>query len=175
MYRCGSRNGIGAARFENALEFISLEEGAPMALSALPEAQDILRYVKALRPYETVLQEKLRKESIAMGADKLYVDPDQAAVLAVLIGLMEAKSVLELETSTGYNALRMAQALSGTGRLMTCACMEKWAALAQRYWRKAKVEQRIKCCTGPVGVAMAVYESHVGQGRWTWFSSVRAL
>jgi O-methyltransferase len=135
-----------------------------MPLAILPTPEEVLRYVKELEPHENAIQRKLRKESTEIGVEQCCVDPDQAAVLAILVQLTDAQRVLEIGTATGYNALRIAQTLSGDGRLTVCECAEKWTTIAARYWRKAKVNERIKVSFGPMGVALSMLRASPERG-----------
>ena len=64
--------------------------------------------------------------------------PIRASLLALFVGLVGARNVVEVGTFTGYSSLCMARALPAGGRLLCCDVSEEWTAIARRYWARCR-------------------------------------
>lgn len=69
--------------------------------------------------------------------------PEALNFLAWLVGLLEAKNILELGTFTGMSALAMAQQLPEEGRIICCDKSEEFTKIAYPFWQQAGVEHKI--------------------------------
>ena len=74
----------------------------------------------------------------------MQVSPDQGALLALFVGICQARFVVEVGTFTGYSSLSMARALPVGGRLLCCDVSTEWTDVARRYWAEAGVADRIE-------------------------------
>ncbi|MCD0447590.1 class I SAM-dependent methyltransferase [Actinocorallia sp. API 0066] len=110
------------------------------------EVSDALRqYVREVSLRDDEVLRELAAETAGMSALAAMVTmPEEGQLLGLLTGLVGARDVLELGTFTGYGALCMARALPPGGRLVTCDISERWTRIAQRYWARAGVADRIE-------------------------------
>ena len=103
----------------------------------------------------TAQPDELQRELIAETAERtgrsagMQVAADQGALLALFVGLVGARNVVEVGTFTGYSSLSMARALPVGGRLLCCDVSEEWTAIARRYWADAGVTDRITLRVAP--------------------------
>lgn len=74
--------------------------------------------------------------------------PEALNYLAWLIGLMQAKNILEIGTFTGMSALAMAQQLPEDGRIICCDKNEEFTQIAQSFWQQAGVQDKIELRLG---------------------------
>jgi caffeoyl-CoA O-methyltransferase len=74
---------------------------------------------------------------------------EQATLLGLLVRAIGAKSALEVGTFTGYSAMIVARALPADGHLLCCDVSAEWTSIAQRYWEKAGVANKITLKLGP--------------------------
>ncbi|EST21817.1 hypothetical protein N566_27085 [Streptomycetaceae bacterium MP113-05] len=79
----------------------------------------------------------------------MQISQDEGAFLGMLVGLTDARLVVEVGTFTGYSALCMARALPADGRLIACDVSEEWTGIARRYWERAGVADRIDLRIAP--------------------------
>ena len=79
----------------------------------------------------------------------MQVSADQGSLLALFVGIVGARNVVEVGTFTGYSSLAMARALPAGGRLLCCDVSEEWTAVARRYWAEAGVADRITLRIAP--------------------------
>jgi O-methyltransferase len=105
---------------------------------------ELLDYVRRVSLRDDGILSDLRAATAALPAGRaMQVMPEEAQLLALLISMTNASQVLEIGTFTGYSTLCMARALPANGRLVTCDISEKWPAIANPYWQRAGVADRI--------------------------------
>ncbi|MEU6120607.1 class I SAM-dependent methyltransferase [Streptomyces sp. NPDC047123] len=109
----------------------------------------LLSYVRQMSLRDDDVLSDLRAETAGMPMlQAMLVLPEEAQLLALLVRVTGAADVLELGTFTGYSSLCMARALPPDGRVVTCDINERWTRIAERYWRRAGVADRIDLRTG---------------------------
>ncbi len=132
-----------------------------MKRSLLPDPVEA--YVSEQSP-EAAVQRRLREETAALPEAGMQIGPDQAALLALLVRLLDARRALEIGTFTGLSALAVASALPAGGRLVTCDISEAWTAIARRAWAAAGVADRIELRLKPAGDSLAELLAERGPG-----------
>jgi predicted O-methyltransferase YrrM len=110
---------------------------------------ELYQYLLSLSVPEPPVLQRLREETAADSEADMQIAPEQGQFMGLLVKLMGARFVLELGTFTGYSSLCMAMALPPHGRIMTCDISKKWTDIAQRYWKEARVENRVELRLGP--------------------------
>ena len=113
----------------------------------LPDA--VHDYVLRWGLREPSILARLREETAAHPRSSMQVAPEQGAVLALLVELLEARRCLEIGTFTGYSSLAVALALPDDGRLVCCDVSDEYTAVARRYWTDAGVADRVDLRLGP--------------------------
>jgi caffeoyl-CoA O-methyltransferase len=73
----------------------------------------------------------------------------EGQALKFLVGMTQARRVLELGMFTGYSALAIAEALPNDGRLLSCELDPDVAAFAQRSFDEAAAGSKIEIRVGP--------------------------
>jgi len=89
---------------------------------------------------------------------EMMVDEVEARLLALLVGLMGARRILEVGTFTGYSAVSMAEALPPDGELVTLERRADHAAKAREHVDAAGVGARIRIVEGPASDSLARLE-----------------
>ena len=107
------------------------------------------RYLQGTSLRETGTQRALRRYTQRLPRANMQVAPEQGQLLQLLVRLIGARRILEIGTFTGYSALSMALALPRGGRIVCCDLSEEWTSVARRYWKKARVDDRISLRLGP--------------------------
>ena len=92
------------------------------------------------------LEEETRASSDYPG---MMVGPLEGQFLGWLVGLSQARRVLEIGTFTGYSSISMALALPEGGRITTLDVNDETTAAARRYAEEAGVADRIDHRVGP--------------------------
>ena len=91
----------------------------------------------------------LREETSKLDEFQMQISPEQGSFLSFLIGLINAKLTLDIGVFTGYSALVVALELPQDGYVTACDTSEEWTDIAQKYWRMAKVEDKINLHIAP--------------------------
>lgn len=79
----------------------------------------------------------------------MQIAPEQGTFMSLLARSIDARFAVEVGTFTGYSAICVARALPANGRLLCCDVSEEWTAIAQRYWEKAGVADKITLKIAP--------------------------
>ena len=140
-----------------------------MAYKSLLKSAALARYVNETLVHESELKKRLRAETAQLPQGGIQVSPDIGAFLSFLVGLIQARKVLEIGTFTGYSAICIAEALSAGGKVLTCDWSEEWTSVARRYWREAKLDERIEL---RLGDAMPVLQSLIQAGEEASFDFI---
>lgn len=112
-------------------------------------------YIAAAGDPEHPVAARLRQETAKMPNAGLQVSVEQGQLLAFLVRLSGARSVLEVGTFCGYSALWMALALPADGRLVACDINAEWTAVGRRHWDEAGVGDRIDLRIAPAVDSLA--------------------
>ena len=96
------------------------------------------------------LQQELIEETKQIGdLAIMQIAPEQGVFMTMLARLIGAKRAIEVGTFTGYSALCIARGLQDSGYLLCCDVNEEWTAVAQKYWKKARVAEKIDLRLAP--------------------------
>lgn len=96
------------------------------------------------------LLEDLARVTRELGAPaRMQVPPEQGALLALLVRLTCARTVVEIGTFTGTSSIWMGRALPPGGHLHCFDLSDEWTSVARRYWGEAGLSDRITLHLGP--------------------------
>jgi caffeoyl-CoA O-methyltransferase len=94
--------------------------------------------------------EALRAETAALGEiSMMQIGPDQGAFMTLLVAAVGARDAIEIGTFTGYSSICVARGLPTGGSLLCLDASAEWTAIAQKYWRRARVKDKIELRLGP--------------------------
>src|SRR5438477_8955413 len=91
------------------------------------------QYVAEHTAHEDTFLVGLKDAARAAGIPSIWVAPEQASFMQVLLKLMKAREVVEVGTLAGYSAIVMARALPDDGRVRTIEIEPKHAEFA-KHW-----------------------------------------
>ncbi|MCY3487701.1 MAG: class I SAM-dependent methyltransferase [Bacteroidetes bacterium] len=120
-----------------------------MSRSTLALTDELREYILDVSLREHPLLAELREETARHPEAKMQISPDQGQFMATLLRLMQARSVLEIGTFTGYSTLAMMLALPSDGHIVACDISEDYTKVARRYWSEAGVADRITLHIAP--------------------------
>jgi caffeoyl-CoA O-methyltransferase len=120
------------------------------AMKAVPVTPDLIAYVQQQVEPLSAVQRRLIDRTRALGLSfEMQIPPEQGQFLTLLAQSIEARSIVEVGTFTGYSTLALAAGLVPGGQVVTCDLSEEWTAIAQEAWAEAEVADRIQLKLGP--------------------------
>lgn len=131
----------------------------------LDSSADLLGYVREVSLRDDEIQRELRSTTARLPAGQaMQVMAEEGQLLALLVGLTAARTVLEVGTYTGYSTLCMARALPADGRLITCDITNRWSPISVGYWQRAGVADRIDLRIGDATQTIPALLAELGPG-----------
>src|SRR5512140_433170 len=102
----------------------------------MSEASTILsaeyfNYIAAHTSQEDAFLKELKRQAVAAGLPSIWIAPEQAAFMQILLRLCRAREVIEIGTLAGYSAISMARALPAGGRVRTMEIEPRHADFAE--------------------------------------------
>ena len=123
------------------------------------------RYVVNQSLREPVVLKELRmytRENVEI--PECLTDPIEAQFFRLLLNMLNAKKCLEIGMYTGYNTLSCALTIPPDGIVYALEINQKFINVAQRFFKKAEVDDRIEILSGDAVDAMdrLIQENHAG-------------
>ena len=119
-------------------------------------SSDTIELNQSLRDYlinvsvkEPSVLKDLREETLKLDEFQMQISPEQGSFLSFLVNLINAKHTLDIGVFTGYSSLIVALQLPQNGYVTACDTNEEWTEIAQKYWKEAKVEDKIDLHIAP--------------------------
>jgi predicted O-methyltransferase YrrM len=116
----------------------------------------VLAYTQRLFAPEDAILAEIRERHRREGLPDIFISPEEAKIIAVLLAAIGAERVLEIGTLGGYSGVWIARALPETGTLITVERNPEHARFAHESFRRAGVSDRVDLREG---VALAVLET----------------
>jgi predicted O-methyltransferase YrrM len=136
-----------AAREELAVDWTPSVDGGDLDIVD-PVVSDYL--LTHCTPADELLQDLVTRTREATGRScVMQISHDQGALLTMLARMVDARFAVEVGVFTGYSSICIARALPDNGRLLACDTSHEWTAIAQEYWQRAGVAERIDLRIGP--------------------------
>jgi predicted O-methyltransferase YrrM len=107
------------------------------------------RYIAAHTAAEDDFLRDLKRDATAAGIPSIWISPEQASFVQILLRLAGARDVVEVGTLAGYSAIVMARALQDGGRVTTIEIDAKRAEFARRWIARSDVANRVEVKVGP--------------------------
>jgi predicted O-methyltransferase YrrM len=100
-------------------------------------------------PVDPLLGELAAHNAGLGGFSGMQISPAQGVFLTLVSRMLRPHFAVEVGTFTGYSAICLARGLAPGGRLLCCDVNAEWTAVAQDYWRRAGVDDRIELRLAP--------------------------
>ncbi|MGF1712872.1 class I SAM-dependent methyltransferase [Vibrio kagoshimensis] len=106
------------------------------------------QYISDHNNQDDELLENLRSETYLKTGRRMMISSDQAQFLRTLIALTQPKKILEVGVFTGYSSTVIARSIADDAHIFACDISEEWTAIAQKFWDKARVKDKISLLLG---------------------------
>ncbi len=90
----------------------------------------------------------LKDEARSSGIPPIWISPEQASFMQILLKVKGARQVVEVGTLAGYSAIVMARALPEDGEVQTIELSAKHADFAERWIAKSDVSGKVRVHRG---------------------------
>ena len=114
-----------------------------MSTRSIGLEEKLYGYLKDHSLREDPLLAELRAETAKMPQANMQIAPEQGQFMALLARITGARRYLEVGTFTGYSALAVTLAMPPKGEASCLDISEEWTGIAQRYWIRAGLADRI--------------------------------
>ncbi len=132
-----------------------------MSYKTLNLDSTLYEYLCRVSLREPAVLSELRAETAALPMAMMQIAPEQGQFMSLLARICGARKALEIGVFTGYSSLSVALTLPADGRLIACDVNAEWTAIAQRYWARAGVAEKIELHLAP---ALATLDSLLASG-----------
>ncbi len=106
------------------------------------------RYIAERTTREDAFLADLKAAARVAGIPSIWVAPEQASFMQILLKLAHAREVVEVGTLAGYSAIAMARALPADGRVRTIELEPKHVEFAKAWIARSDVAARIEVHAG---------------------------
>ncbi|HEY2955411.1 MAG TPA: O-methyltransferase [Candidatus Eisenbacteria bacterium] len=111
-------------------------------------SSELFRYIAAHTLPEDEFLRQLKEAAAAAGIPAIWIAPEQASFMGILLRLTRARDVIEVGTLAGYSAIAMARGLPADGVVRTIEIEPKHADFAERWIARSDVAGRVKVIRG---------------------------
>ena len=140
-----------------------------MSIKNLESNSKIHEYVQNTSLRETELLKELREVTDEKFGSIMQIPPEQGQFMALLVKLIDARRTIEIGVFTGYSTLCVAQAMPEDSYTLACDVQKEWTDVAQTYWEKAGVREKIELKIAP---ALETLNKRLEQGEAQSFDFV---
>ena len=104
---------------------------------------ELFNYLIARTTPENEFLRELREASIKADLPAIWISPEQAVLMDILLRLSNSQRILEVGTLGGYSAVAMAQALGPNGQVDTCEINPEHVAFARNWISRGGFDEKI--------------------------------
>jgi caffeoyl-CoA O-methyltransferase len=112
-------------------------------------------YIARHTRQEDALLRELKSAATAAGIPAIWISPEQASFLQILLRAARAREVVEVGTLAGYSAIWLARALPPDGRLRTIEIEPRHADFATDWIARSDVKDRVEVLRGDARQVLA--------------------
>ncbi len=92
--------------------------------------------------------QSLKQAAREAGMPEIWISPEQAAFMQIVLKLLGARKVVEVGTLAGYSAITMARALPADGVVRTVEISGNYADFAEDWIAQSDVAGQVEVCRG---------------------------
>ncbi len=118
------------------------------------------RYIASHTAPEDDFLRLLKDKAVAAAIPPIWISPEQAGFMQILLKLVRAREVVEVGTLAGYSAIAMARALPAGGRVRTIEIFPKHADFAEEWAARSDVGEKIEVIRGAGQVVLPTFRDN---------------
>lgn len=118
------------------------------------------RYIATRTRQEDAFLRQLKKAAQEAGMPPIWIAPEQASCMQILLRACRAREVVEVGTLAGVSAIVMARALGPAGRVRTLEIDPARAAFAAEWIARSDVAGRVQVVCGNAAEVLPEYATH---------------
>jgi predicted O-methyltransferase YrrM len=119
-----------------------------MSSTSTPVTADHFAYLAARTRGDDPFLRELKRAAEAAGIPAIWIAPEQASLMQILLKGIGARQVVEVGTLAGVSAIAMARALPADGRVRTIEVARRHADFAEGWIARSDVAARIAVVRG---------------------------
>jgi len=117
--------------------------------SQIEITKNIITYLNNYGYRRDAIVDNLINETKRLGnVSQMQISAQQGQFLELLVKLTKSKKCLEIGRFTGLSSLCMARGVPDNGQVIAVDCSSEFLHIAEKYWKIAKVEKKIKSIIG---------------------------
>jgi predicted O-methyltransferase YrrM len=130
-----------------------------MSEISTPVTADHFRYLAERTTREDAFLRGLKKAARSENIPPIWISPEQASFIQILLMAVHAAEIIEIGTLAGYSAVWMARALPPQGRIRTIEKSPRHADFAERWISRSDVARRIEVYRGDAAEILPTFRS----------------
>jgi predicted O-methyltransferase YrrM len=129
-----------------------------VSASSTPVSEALVRYLAERTRGEDAFLGELKIAAESAGIPPIWISPEQASFMQVLLKAAGAREVVEVGTLAGYSAIVMARALPPDGRVRTVEVQPEHAEFARAWVERSDARGRVEVHLGPGAEVLPTFE-----------------
>ena len=97
---------------------------------------------------DPIIDELIKKTKELKGIAQMQIAPEQGQFFEIIVKLLGAKKCLEIGRFTGLSTLCLAKGLPNDGKIISIDNSDEFLSIAEKYWSKAGVLNKIESIIG---------------------------
>ncbi len=115
-------------------------------------------YISARTQRDDAFLADLKTAATEQGIRSIWIAPEQAAFMQILLAAAKAREVIEVGTLAGYSAIQMARALPEGGRVRTIELDPKHVKFAREWIAKSDAKDKVTVLEGRGADVLKTFE-----------------
>ena len=116
-------------------------------------------YIAARTAGDDAFLTRLKSQAAAAGIRAIWIAPEQAAFMQILLRAAKAREVVEVGTLAGYSAIQMARALPAGGRVRTIDVDPACVRFARQWIAQSDVKDKVTVLEGRGADVLRTFEA----------------
>ena len=97
---------------------------------------------------DPIIDELVKQTKELKGIAQMQIAPEQGQFFEIIVKLLGAKKCLEIGRFTGLSTLCLAKGLPDDGKIISIDSSDEFLSIAEKYWSKAGVRNKIESIIG---------------------------